>query len=318
MSVPLKAMRDVFIEALHGEMKKRDDIVFLSADFGSPKLDALREEFPERFYNVGIAEQNLINISAGMAIEGWNVFAYAIAPFITMRCYEQIRVNLALLSKEREMNVTLIGVGAGVSYDVSGPTHHCLEDLAIMRLLPGMEVYSPSDYVTAQKLVPFCLQERKLRYLRFDSKPLPAIYSGPDPDLEQGFERLKKGKKLLIIATGYMVHRALEFNSRFDVGVIDLYGLVNVNGKKLADCVSGYDHVMTLEEGFINRGGLDTLVKNIIHNEGLSVSVTPVGINNEYSFAIGSRDAIHSAYGFGTKDVSGLIIKLLEVSGVTA
>ena len=119
-------MRDAFLRRIYEAMNFDKKIFFISADFGSPVLDDIRKDFPKRFINVGVAEQNLINISAGLSLEGYKVFAYAIAPFITMRCFEQLRVNLALLSEVRDINVTLIGVGAGYSYVVSGPTHQCL------------------------------------------------------------------------------------------------------------------------------------------------------------------------------------------------
>src|SRR4030043_1505192 len=109
-----KIMRDVFIEQIYNRMVKDDNLFFVSADFGSPKLDNLREKFKDRFINVGIAEQNLINISTGLALEGYIVYAYAIAPFLTMRAYEQIR-NLSLLSQIKEVNLNLIGVGIGLS-----------------------------------------------------------------------------------------------------------------------------------------------------------------------------------------------------------
>ena len=166
-----KPMRDVFISELYTKMEKDTSIFFLSADFGSPALDKLRSSFPDRFINVGIAEQNLINVSCGLALEGFSVFAYAIAPFITMRCFEQIRVNLAILSQIRPMNVNLIGVGAGFSYEVSGPTHHCLEDISIMRTLPNFEVLSPSDWYLTTQLVDYTLQNKIPKYLRFDAKP---------------------------------------------------------------------------------------------------------------------------------------------------
>jgi len=137
MSIKPIAMRDAFLDRVWRVMAEDESIFFTCADFGSPVLDKIREQFPDRFVNVGIAEQNLINVSAGLAIEGYKVFAYAIAPFITMRCYEQIRVSLALLSVVRPMNVNLIGVGAGYSYVVSGPTHQCYEDITIMRALPN-------------------------------------------------------------------------------------------------------------------------------------------------------------------------------------
>ncbi|NCC87979.1 MAG: transketolase, partial [Clostridia bacterium] len=94
----IKAMRDVFLAALCEEMAHDERIFFLAADFGSPILDKIRAQYPSRFINVGIAEQNLINVATGLALEGFKVFAYAIAPFITMRCFEQIRVNVAILS----------------------------------------------------------------------------------------------------------------------------------------------------------------------------------------------------------------------------
>lgn len=136
-----RAMRDTLLTSILAAMES-DDVFFVTADFGSPVLDQIRERYPQRFINVGIAEQNLINVSAGLALEGFKVFAYAIAPFITMRCFEQIRVNLALLSTVRPMNVSLIGVGAGYSYVVSGPTHQCYEDITLMRSLPNMQIFS--------------------------------------------------------------------------------------------------------------------------------------------------------------------------------
>ena len=97
----------------------------MTDDMGAPVLDKLKVDFKSRFINVGIAEQNLINVATGLALEGFAVYAYAIAPFF-MRAYEQIRVNLALSGQFKEINVNMIGVGSGVSYEVSGPTHHCL------------------------------------------------------------------------------------------------------------------------------------------------------------------------------------------------
>ena len=115
----MKTMRDALIEGIYRRMHDDRQIYFLSADMGAPILDKLRVDFKDRFINVGIAEQNLVNVAAGLALEGFTVYAYAIAPFL-LRSYEQIRVNLALSSQVRELNVNIIGVGAGVSYDIRG------------------------------------------------------------------------------------------------------------------------------------------------------------------------------------------------------
>src|SRR5436190_13891823 len=182
-----KAMRDALLASIYEAMLHDDDIFFVTADFGSPVLDKIRTDRSDRFINVGIAEQNLINVSAGLALEGFKVFAYAIAPFITMRCFEQIRVNLALLSEVRELNVNLIGVGAGYSYVVSGPTHQCYEDLTLMRALPNMQVLSPSDHVAAAALASRCRARPGPKYVRLDAQVLPVLYDEADFTLDDGF-----------------------------------------------------------------------------------------------------------------------------------
>src|SRR3972149_4013558 len=151
MKTEVKAMRDVFIEEIYNRMHEDRNIFFLSADFGSPKLDKLREDFRDRFINVGIAEQNLINISTGLALEGF-------------------------------------------SYDVSGPTHHCIEDITIMRSLPNFIIFSPSDWVLAQWFTDYSIKVKKPKYIRFDGKPLPSLYNITDcPDVVEGLGELKRG-----------------------------------------------------------------------------------------------------------------------------
>lgn len=209
-----RAMRDVFLERVRKAMGGDQRLFFVSADFGSPVLDKIRADFPSRFVNVGIAEQNLINISAGLALEGYTVFAYAIAPFITMRCYEQARVSLALLSEVRPLNVNLIGVGAGYSYVVSGPTHQCYEDITLMRALPNFQLLSPADHITAENLFNHCTENQGPKYLRFDAQVLPVIYDQEVPDMEIGFYVHKKGDRICLIATGYLLHTALEVAER--------------------------------------------------------------------------------------------------------
>jgi len=186
-AVKPRAMRDALLASLHRAMQADSDIFFVTADFGSPVLDAIRADCPDRFINVGIAEQNLINVSAGLALEGFTVFAYAIAPFITMRCFEQIRVNLALLSEVRRLNVNLLGVGAGYSYVVSGPTHQCYEDLTLMRALPNMQVLSPADHVAAAALASRCRVRPGPKYVRLDAQVLPVLYDESDLALDDGF-----------------------------------------------------------------------------------------------------------------------------------
>lgn len=305
-------MRDAFIGTLCDRMATDDTIFFLAADLGAPALDRLREEFPGRFINVGIAEQNLINVATGLAIEGFSVYTYAIAPFITMRAYEQARVNLAVSSQIRPVNVTMIGLGGGVSYVVSGPTHHCLEDLAIMRLLPNMSVYCPADWVTAAALVDHTLTTIGPKYIRFDGKMLPALYSdSSNVNICKGFAQLAPGSDICLVSTGFMSHRALKAaQERTGLAVIDIFSLKPCDEVALAAALAPYRHVITMEEGFINNGGLDSLVTKVVREHDLGCRQYPIGFNDRYVFELGSRDHLHAINGMDESAVIAPIDRL--------
>ncbi len=299
MKTEKKTMRDVFIEHIYHRMHEDQDIFFLCADFGSPKLDNIREDFKDRFINVGIAEQNLVNVSTGLALEGYTVYAYAIAPFLTMRAYEQIRVNISLHAQLKEINLNLIGVGAGLSYDVSGPTHHCLEDISIMRTLPNIMVFSPSDWVLAEKLADYSIRIKKPKYIRFDGKPLARIYKDiDDAALENGFCEIRTGDEICIISTGYMTHIAVNTaniltEDNINIGVIDAFLLKPVKEDLFFEKIQRYKYIITLEEAFINKGGLDSLVSYVLDNKNSNITLKRMGFKDAYVFDIGSRDYLH-------------------------
>ena len=313
MTVPaVMTMRDAFIGTLCDRMQTDESIFFLAADLGAPALDRIRKEFPSRFINVGIAEQNLINVAAGLALEGFTVYTYAIAPFITMRAYEQVRVNLAVSSQIRPVNVTMIGLGGGVSYQVSGPTHHCLEDLAIMRLLPNLAVYCPSDWVVAGQLVDRTRATSGPKYIRFDGKALPPLYTNPAVvDLATGFAQLAAGSHVCIVSTGFMSHRAVKVAAaRPGTAVIDLFTLKPCAEAALAASLASFRHVITMEEAFINNGGLDSLVSKVTREHELDCRLHPIGFNDRYVFDLGSRDHLHAINGMDETAVVALIDRL--------
>lgn len=312
-----QTMRDVFIDGLYQRMGRDERIFFLAADFGSPQLDRLRQDFSDRFINVGIAEQNLVNVASGLALEGYAVYGYAIAPFLTMRAYEQIRNNLSLLSKAREVNVNLIGVGAGLSYDVSGPTHHCLEDLSIMRALPNLTVFSPSDWKLTEAFLDHSLNVKKPKYLRFDGKPLPAIYEQvPDSLLKTGFCELKPGKEVCLVSTGYMTHGALaaaqELKTQgIEAGVVDVFMLKPLDEEALSQTLKKYDRLLTLEEAFIGKGGLDGLIASLLNRRGLKPRVKSMGFEDEYVFEMGGRAYLHKKLGLEKEHIMEKVRNLM-------
>jgi transketolase len=309
------AMRDAFLGEIHRRMADRSDLFFLSADLGSPQLDAIRADHGDRFINVGIAEQNLVSVSLGLALEGFTVFAYAIAPFISMRCYEQIRVDLALHAQLRPINVNLLSVGAGMSYDVSGPTHHCLEDLSIIRTLPHLELHSPSDAPSAVAMVDGALARAVPKYFRFDGKPLPDLAGAVPPEaVARGFRVLAAGR-YLILATGYMTHKACRIARAFPpgtVGVVDLLSLRPLDAAALAQVMAGAQWLMTLEEGFAGAGGLDALAGSILREAGLCRPLDCQGVRGRYLFEAGGREALHQLAGLSDATLCGRIRAAME------
>jgi len=317
-----KAMRDALIEGIVQKMSLQQDIFFLAADFGAPALDEMRSQYPERFINVGIAEQNLINVATGLALEGFKVFAYAIAPFLTMRAYEQIRTNISIMSQAKGVNINLIGVGAGLSYDVTGPTHHCLEDISIINTLPNIDILSPSDSILMPKILDYCLNHNNPKYLRLDGKTLPSIYNQPEElSITDGLYLLKEGRDALLMSTGYMTHKALRvanmlFGEGIDIAVMDSFLLKPMNVQKLKEAIDGYRYVITLEESFVGKAGFDSMISGMIRKENLPSRFLGLGFSDKYVFDVGDREYLHSVNGLSIESISNTIKDFLRGKSV--
>jgi transketolase len=313
-----KMLRDVLIEKVHAQMTSRRDIFFVTADFGAPRLDLLRKECQDRFINVGIAEQNLVTIGTGLALEGFTVFLYGIAPFLVMRAYEQIRINVSVLSGLRPMNLNMIGVGTGLSYDVSGPTHHCLEDLGIMRMLPNIDIFSPCDPTLVDPFVEYCLSEKRPKYIRLDGKPVTQVYTEFSVSgIRRGFHELQSGESICIVATGYMTHKAIRVRdllsrSGLNIGVVDVFMLKHFDSDSLVETLGNYSHIVTLEEGFVGKGGLDAMIMDLIANRGLEARVKNLGFPDRHVFEIGSRESLHGQIGLSEEQIASQIISFVS------
>jgi len=310
-------MRDVLIAEVGRRMAVDPNIFFVSADVGAPALDQIRADHKDRFINVGVAEQNMINVAAGLAMEGFTVFTYSIATFY-LRALEQLRINVALPNQLRPMNVNLLALGAGISYDVSGPTHHCLEDLSVMRAMPNLLTFSPSDWTMAEALAQYALDNPRPKYFRLDGKVFPTLYAAAaDVDFGRGFTVLRPGRSICLVATGMMVHRALAIAEAFGpdaVGVVDLFKLNEFEAAALARTLRPFETVITLEEGFIGRGGLDALVALLIADERLPARLRRFGMPNTFEFTPGERLALHEMNGFGEPQIAAAIREALAGS----
>ncbi|MCK5871358.1 MAG: hypothetical protein KAG26_00910, partial [Methylococcales bacterium] len=185
------------------------------------------------------------------------------------------------------------------------PTHHCLEDLSIMRTLPNIEVFSPSDYLLTERYVERTIAQKSPKYLRFDAVPMQPILDSVE-NFDDGFRVLKVGSKTAIIATGYMSQKAQKVAVDFDVMVIDLYLLNAYDLEKLQTCLKNIETVITLEEGFKGVGGLDSEINSKLKNK----QVINLGFELKYTFKVGSREFVHEINNLGEKDLVQLLQRI--------
>lgn len=311
MSRWVKGMRDAFFDSLFSIARKDKDLVLVTADTGAVCHDEFKKVLPKQYVNVGIAEQNMIGVAAGLAMLGKKVYVYAIVPFATMRCYEQIRVDLCCM----DLPVNIIGIGAGFDYSTLGPTHHGTEDIALMRVLPGMNIYSPSDSLAAAYFAKVSYSEPGVKYIRLDRTGLPLIYRNKKQiNIHEGFSVLRRGTDVFIIATGRMVDSALKVSTELakhsiSVGVIDLFRVKPINKQVLTDAVRNVKHVITLEEHFVT-GGIGSSIAEVFAVLAKAPQLEIIGVPDCFCRRYGTRDYLQRINKIDVKSVVNKIKRI--------
>lgn len=264
-------------------MKERDDIMVLSADMSTPAgLDKFKAAYPDHFMNVGIAEQNMIGIAAGLADEGYKVICVAQACFITMRCFEQVRQYAGYMG----IPMILIGIGSGLSLQYMGNTHYALEDIALMRTIPGMTIVAPCDALEASKSLESAIDNNGSTYIRFfGGTGIPAVHP-ENIDFELGKAiKLREGKDVVVFACGSMVKQALLVaNSMSEQGldceVIGVHTLNPFDDTILDNC---YDkRIVVVIEEHRQTGGLASVVAEYMKKKQIETKLLKLGVENCY------------------------------------
>ena len=245
------ANRAVVCEVLKNAAAKDPDIVVLCSDSrGSGSMTSFAEDFPKQFVEVGIAEQNLVSIAAGLASCGKKAFAVSPASFISTRSYEQCKVDCAYSNT----NVKLIGISGGISYGALGMTHHSAQDIAAMSAIPGMRVYLPSDRHQTKKLFEALLQDHQTAYIRLGRNPVEDVYT--EDDIPFAMDRatiLSEGTDVLLVACGEMVKPIQDaekiLNSEgISTGALDMYCVKPLDTKTLLQEAKGKKLIVCAEE----------------------------------------------------------------------
>lgn len=305
-------MRYAFVNTLIKEAKKNKNIMLLSGDLGFTVFEEFKKTFPNRFINVGVAEQNMMGIAAGLALSGKIVFTYSIATFATMRPLEQIRNDVAL----HNVPVIIVGTGAGLSYGEAANTHYAIEDIHLMRGIPGMTILCPADPIEAVWATQTAVRLKKPLYLRLGKKGEPTIHKNT-PKLQIGKgAKLTQGNDFVILATGNIVAHALwaaglikRYNKK-TATVISMHTIKPIDKKLILTLTKKFPLIVTVEEHNI-IGGLGSAVSEIIAEEKTTTTLLRIGIPDTFVTVIGSQEYLRKKMNLTPELIAKTIIAKL-------
>lgn len=300
-------MRNTFVDCLMEKARKDDRIFLITPDMGYSVLEGFREEFPDRFLNTGIAEQNTIGVAAGLALSGKVVYVYSIIPFITMRCFEQVRVDVAYI----RTNVRLVGVGAGLTYGPAGATHHAIEDIAIMRALPNMTVCCPGDPIEVKAIINQSFDYDGPMYIRLGKSGEPTVHKKNTDIMIGKAVTIVKGHDLALITTSNMLHQGkmlVEDWKKKDVNIrlISMPTIKPLDTEAIICLIQEKIPIVTLEEHNI-IGGLGSAIAEVIADSGYPVKFKRIGIRDVYSHHVGSQEYLRHLYHLNEIDIHEII-----------
>jgi transketolase len=310
--------------------------MLITGDLGYRFLEPFAQKFPDNFLNIGVAEANLVTVAAGLAATGFRPFIYSIATFASMRAFEQIRTDVVL----QKLNVKVVGIGAGLAYNKAGVTHHSMEDIALMRLLPGMDIVAPVDQNETEAATEILAQTDNPAYLRLEKNPEAAVHAQlPDFKLGSGYGISKKdiyvqkfaskpsdtkgkgnamrGNNITILVTGTKaglgmeIARILESKNR-PVSVYAFPTVAPLDQKLLVNIFQTNRIVVTVEEHRIS-GGFGTAVGEYLLDTDFSKSVRLIraGLKNEFTPVSAEYDALVKYHGLTAGQIAEKILSVI-------
>lgn len=302
-------MRNTFINTVIDACKTREDVFIISGDAGLGVFDEFKVKYPDRFLNLGVAEQNMTSFSAGLSITGFKVYIYNIIPFLLYRCYEQVRNDICY----QELPVTLVGIGSGVTYAPQGMTHYSLEDIGIARTIPNLTILSPIDPIEAKLAALYSLNSSSPVYVRLAKRGEPNIHKSENMDITTPL-LIENGEDTSILfhgSIGVEVMKAKELLKKGNINptLISIPMLQPLNTKWLFETLKDMKYVISVEEHFSDDGLGGILERNY-------AVITPrwklftLGIPKKFIHEIKDTEGMRDLFGISgekiAKFVSGL------------
>lgn len=305
-------MRATFFKELEDLYRRDKDMYILTADLGFKLFDTMRSACRERFYDVGVAEANMASIAAGLSLSGKNVYCYSIVPFLIMRAFEQIRVDIDY----HNLNVKLVGVGGGFTYGLEGLTHFGLEDFALMASLQNMAIVAPADRMESSALAKASHRFSGPIYIRLGRTNAPEVYKKM-PSFRIGKAVvLEEGKRIAIFAIGDMVHMAQQASKLLSKNglrptLINMHTLKPLDLELVSQVASTHETIISVEE-HNRRGGLGTAIGEALLERRFGGRFESIGIPHKIGAAIGSADYLRDLYGLTPEKIAGRIMQIMK------
>jgi len=286
-------MRNLFSSTITKIAKDNSDVVLLTGDIGNKLFNNFKEANPNQFYNCGIAEANMASVASGMASMGMRPFCYTITPFLIYRAYEQIRVDVSY----HNFPVVFVGTGSGLSYAQLGSTHHSLEDIGVMRLLPNFDIINPADPEELEMALYAVMESSRPTFIRIAKKG-EKIFNYDKNNFSIGkIIPVIKGKDVLIISTGSIISNVLNvIDSLNDMKVypslVSMHTIKPIDEDFILEAVLSYKCIVTIEEHSV-IGGLGSSVNDVICSQPIikgGISILNIGTKDKYIDGVGDRE----------------------------
>lgn len=306
-------MRHAFIKKLEEFCSRPNDIFLMTGDLGYKLFDNFREKYKEKFINVGIAEPNMINIAAGMALCGKKVYCYSMIPFLISRCLEQIKINLCY----NQADVKLIGVGCGLSYGAEGVTHHAIEDLAVLRALPGITILAPSDSQELEACMEATVSKKGPVFIRLGKNGEPLVHDKSIHfEIGKGLQVINTGTDICLIATGNIVYRAkavsnILIKKGYGVTLISMPTIKPLDEALIKEIAKKYKFLISIEEHSI-IGGLGSSIAEVLAEIPDKPVFKRIGLEDSFNRFVGKSDFLQDIHGLSIDKMTATILALLR------
>lgn len=307
-------MRNTFINTLTSLINENDDVVLITGDLGFSVFENFKEQYPGKYINAGVSEQSMIGLAAGMAMEGKKVYVYSIIPFLLYRPFEMIRNDICY----QELPVTLVGVGSGFAYGCEGGTHHSIEDVGIMKILPGMNVFAPGCPKEVEKIVEHTFTLKSPAYIRLNRNRDPIVHNDETISAFRPNEPLLVDKykassdPVILFAMGNMLPEAVAVantlkSKEISYALYSVHTLAPLNKNVFADIIKDRKLIVTLEEHRL-ASSLYLDICDICRRYECRADILPVGVEGDYIHIGGNQQFLRQKYGLDQQSIVSRIV----------